>query len=228
VIDRPADERPGSPDIDPGPEDAGTRPRSRLAYEERLWGRGVSTVAGIDEVGRGPLAGPVIAAAVILPRGCAIDGAGDSKTLPSIRRMRIAEEIRLRALAVGIGAASVREIDTLNIAHATALAMRRALRALPLEPDHVVVDGLPVRSLGREHEAVINGDGLVHTVGCASIVAKVFRDALMVRLANRYPGYGWSRNKGYGTPEHLSALRSLGPCAHHRRTFCAGQLRLEV
>jgi ribonuclease HII len=215
---------------DPGPrsQDPEARPQSPLAYEDRLWGRGLSLVAGIDEVGRGPLAGPVVAAAVILPSGCLIDGAADSKTLSAIRRTRLNEEIRLHALAIGIGAASVREIDALNIARATALAMRRALKSLPVAPEHVVVDGRPVRDLGRDHDAVIGGDGLVHTIGCASIIAKVCRDALMARLSSHYPGYGWGRNKGYATPEHLSALRSLGPCAHHRRTFCAGQLRLEV
>jgi ribonuclease HII len=173
----------------------------------------------VDEVGRGPLAGPVVAAAVVLPEGCHIEGATDSKTLSGVRRVRLEEEIRRRAVAVGVGAASAREIDELNIAVATALAMQRALRSLPWVPDHVVVDGLPVRRLAIEHEAVVGGDGLIHSVGCASIVAKVMRDRLMVRLGARYPAYGWARNAGYGTKAHMEALQALGPSPHHRRSF---------
>ena len=132
------------------------------------------------------------------------------------------------ALAIGIGAASVREIDELNIGRATTLAMRRALEALPVRPGHVVVDGRPVAGLGWEHDAVVGGDGLVHSIGCASIVAKVSRDRLMLRLAGRYPAYGWQSNKGYGTAEHLRALRDFGLSPHHRRSFCGKQLRLEI
>jgi len=203
------------------------RPQSPLAYEEGFWGRGLFRVAGVDEVGRGPLAGPVVAAAVVLPEGCHIEGAADSKTLSGMRRVRLEEEIRRRAVAVGVGAASAREIDELNIAVATALAMRRALRALPWMPDHVVVDGLPVRRLEVEHEAVVGGDGLIHSVGCASIVAKVVRDRLMVRLGARYPAYGWARNAGYGTKAHMEALQALGPSPHHRRSFAGTKGGLE-
>jgi len=206
--------------------DDGQRPPSPLEYEERFWGRGLSRVAGVDEVGRGPLAGPVVATAVVLPEGCCIDGVRDSKALRPQRREELANEILGRALAVGIGAASVREIDRLNILAATTLAMDRALRALRTAPMHVVVDGLPVRGLEWEHDAVVKGDAHVHSIACASIVAKVSRDRLMVRLARRYPGYGWERNKGYGTAEHLEGLRELGRSPHHRLSFRAGQLDL--
>jgi len=199
------------------------RPQDLLAYEARFWGRGILHVAGVDEVGRGPLAGPVVAAAVVFRPGEQIAGAGDSKRLSLLARIRLAAEIRVRALGVGIGAASVGEIDALNIRVATALAMERAVRALPMEPDHVVVDGLPVPSLPWPHEAVVRGDGSIHAIGCASILAKVCRDDLMRRLAQRYPGFGWERNAGYGTPEHLRALSELGPTPHHRRSFAPVQ-----
>jgi ribonuclease HII len=173
----------------------------------------------VDEVGRGPLAGPVVAAAVVLPPRVTVAGAGDSKALSPGVRARLAREIRGCAAELGVGAASVREIDTLGIASATALAVARALRALPREPDHVLLDGRPMPRLSHPHEAVVGGDASVHCIGCASIVAKVVRDDLMARLAARYPGFGWERNAGYGTAQHLQALRALGPTPHHRRSF---------
>ena len=197
-----------------------------LDYERDLWARGVARVAGVDEVGRGPLAGPVVAAAVILAEGVAIDGATDSKALTPERRTEIATEIEARAAAIALGAASVREIDRLNILRATTRAMTRALARLPVTPDHVVVDGLPVRDLGWEHEAVVGGDARVHSIACASIVAKVCRDRLMTLLAARYPDYGWERNMGYATRRHRSALRESGLTPHHRTTF--GLLQLEL
>ena len=196
-----------------------TRLQGPLDYEHRFWGRGIEGIAGVDEVGRGPLAGPVVAAAVILPRGVSIDGATDSKRLSGPRREIVGEEIVAKARAVGIGAASVREIDRSNILVATAKAMERSLARLGEEPGHVVVDGLPLRALPWKHDAVVKGDRRVHSISCASIVAKVCRDRLMRRLARRYPGYGWTTNVGYGTPEHLRALRRLGPTPHHRRSF---------
>ncbi len=211
------------------PDPAGNaRPRSPLEYEQGLWGRGVSVIAGVDEVGRGPLAGPVLACAVVLRRGGVIEGAADSKVLSRPRRRVLAEAIRTEAAAVALGAASVREIDRLNILRATTLAMRRALDRLPVRPDHVVVDGLPVRGLGREHEAVVGGDGIVHSISCASIVAKVVRDHLMARLAARYPGFGWESNAGYGTLAHRRAVEELGPTPHHRQTFLGLQFELEL
>jgi ribonuclease HII len=195
-----------------------------LAYERGFWSRGVRWVAGVDEVGRGPLAGPVLAAAVVLPRECRIDGAADSKMLNGIRREHLAREVRGQAAALAVGAASVREIDEDGIVTATMRAMARALAGLPFPPDHVVVDGLPVRGLRWEHDAVVRGDGRVHCIACASIVAKVVRDGLMRRLAPRYPAYRWHTNVGYGTPAHLDALRRFGPSPHHRRTFRSVQL----
>ena len=196
-----------------------------LEYESRFWQRGFARVAGVDEVGRGPLAGPVVAAAVILPEGVKIEGAADSKTLSPAGRSELAREIRERAV-VSIGAASAREIDRVNILRATGRAMNRALRRLPVAPDHVVVDGLPVRDLEWEHDAVVGGDGLVHSIACASIVAKVCRDRLMTRLAGRYPGYGWGHNMGYATKHHREAVRERGLTPHHRTTF--GLLQLEL
>ena len=181
-------------------------------------------VAGVDEVGRGPLAGPVVAAAVVLPRDCWIDGIDDSKRLSPDRRLDLSEKILASCAAVGIGAASAAEIDRLNILRATALAMRRAVARLG-GADHLLVDGLPVGELGTEtHTAIVGGDGCVHCISAASIVAKVTRDRLMARLALRYPEYGWARNMGYGTPEHLAALERLGPTPHHRRSFQPCQL----
>ena len=179
----------------------------------------------MDEVGRGPLAGPVVAAAVVLPPGSYVAGAADSKVLSAPVREALFDRIVETAEAVGLGAASVREIDRSNILAATARAVDRALRRLP-RPDHVVLDGLPMRRLGWEHDAVVGGDALVHSVACASIVAKVVRDRLMRKLAPRYPEYGWHTNVGYGTTEHLEALRRHGLSPHHRTTFIGLQLDL--
>ncbi len=203
------------------------RPQDLLAYERGFWGRGLSVV-GVDEAGRGPLAGPVVAAAVMLRPESAVHGADDSKKLSPQVREELFERIMSSALCVGIGAASVREIDQRNILKATTEAMRRALRRLSRSPDHVVVDGLPVKELGRDHDAVVDGDALVHSIGCASIVAKVVRDRLMYRLSKRYPGYAWDTNVGYGTAAHRAALRDLGPTPHHRLTFGGSQFELEL
>ena len=202
------------------------RPQDPLEYERGFWGRGLSRIAGVDEVGRGPLAGPVVAAAVILPEGVSVPGATDSKLLGVDQREELAREIRARASFVSLGAASVREIDRINILRATAVAMDRALARLPEPPDHVVIDGLPVHHLRWKHDAVVDGDALVHSIACASIVAKVCRDRLMSRLHGRYPDYGWGRNMGYGTREHRAALRDKGLTPHHRTTF--GLLQLEL
>lgn len=201
-------------------------PAALLALEDGFWARGVQRVAGVDEAGRGPLAGPVLAAAVILPPGVRIEGVDDSKRLRPAVRERLAVEIERVALAFAVGAASAREVDRLNILRATHLAMRRALDRLRVPPDHVIVDGLPVPLLGEAQTAVVEGDRRVHSIACASILAKVTRDRLMCRLAARYPGYGWERNAGYGTPEHLDALARLGPTPHHRRSFSPVQLSL--
>jgi ribonuclease HII len=186
-------------------------------------------IAGVDEVGRGPLAGPVVACAVIMPpRSRRLAGVDDSKKLSPAARELLAVQIRARALALRVAAASVREIDTLNIYQATALAMRRAIRGLSVAPQHVIVDGKPIRTLGVEHTAVVGGDSRCYSVACASIVAKVTRDALMRRLASRYPRYGWERNMGYGTEEHVAVLDSIGGTPHHRTTFRVRQLEFDV
>lgn len=182
-------------------------------------------LAGVDEVGRGPLAGPVVACAIVMPAGVrAIPGVNDSKQLTAATRERLAGIIRERALAVGIGAASAREVDQRNILQATVLAMQRALdRAqaqLGLPLDHILLDGIPLRWLGRPHSAVVKGDASCYSIACASIVAKVLRDDLMRRLDARYREYGWSRNMGYGTPAHRVALAEHGLTPHHRRSFC--------
>ncbi|MEX2048934.1 MAG: ribonuclease HII [Gemmatimonadota bacterium] len=203
------------------------RPQDLLEYERRFWGRGHS-VAGVDEAGRGPLAGPVVAAAVVLPPDVCIEGADDSKVLSADVREELFVRIVASARSVGVGAASVREIDRRNILRATTVAMQRALDHLGASPDHIVVDGLRVVHLGREHEAVVGGDALVHSIACASIVAKVVRDRLMRRLAVRYPAYHWDRNAGYGTAEHRAAIDALGTTPHHRLTFTGLQLELEV
>jgi len=183
--------------------------------------KGTATmIAGVDEVGRGSLAGPVVACAVIMPPGArALRGVDDSKLLPPHERRRLHRLILGRALAVSLGAASVDEIDRLNIYHAATLAMRRALAHLPLQPDHILVDGRPIRTLGIPHIAVVDGDDKCFSIACASIVAKVTRDRLMHSLAVRHPHYAWESNVGYGTPAHLAGLRVRGACVHHRRRF---------
>jgi ribonuclease HII len=185
-------------------------------------------LVGVDEAGRGPLAGPVVAAAVVFPAGCAaVRGLRDSKTLQARLRARLAVRIRARALAFGVGAASSREIDRLNIRVATALAMRRAIthlfrgaRLSPMpRPCRILIDGLPLPEIGYEHEALVDGDARCQSVSAAAILAKTVRDGLMHRLAPRYPGYGWETNVGYGTAEHQESLRLHGPTRHHRYSF---------
>ena len=200
------------------------RLRKLLSTEWGYWDRGMVRVAGVDEVGRGPLAGPVVAAAVILPADTWIDGVDDSKRLNADRRLDLYEKIVRTAICFGVGAASAREIDRINIRRATALAMQRAIARLG-GVDHLLVDGLAVPELGAEtHTAIVGGDGCVHCISAASILAKVTRDRLMARLGARYPEYGWGRNMGYGTPEHLEALTRLGPTPHHRQSFSPCQL----
>jgi ribonuclease HII len=205
-------------------------PRPTLERERALWARGGGVVAGVDEAGRGPLAGPVVAAAVVFPPFCKpIRGLRDSKLLTPAARTRLAQQVRERALTVGVGAASVREIDRFNIRRATILAMQRAVSRLRFRPEHVLVDGLPCPELGCPHVAIVDGDALCHSIAAASVIAKTVRDRLMRLLAPRYPAYDWASNKGYGTPEHLAALATIGFTAHHRKSFGpVVQLELEV
>jgi ribonuclease HII len=181
---------------------------------------GHTRIVGVDEVGRGPLAGPVVACAILLPHDCRdIDGVGDSKALRAEERERLAVEIRRVALAIGIGAASVCEIDRVNIYQATAIAMRRAIGRIPAPHDLLLIDGSPFAALGLPHQAVVKGDACCLSIACASIIAKVTRDRLLVALHTRYPAFGWHRNAGYGTAQHLAALTSHGATPHHRRSF---------
>jgi ribonuclease HII len=194
--------------------------RPTFERELALWSEGRSIVAGVDEAGRGPLAGPVVAAAVVFPVGMkAIRGLRDSKQLIPVKRERLAAVVRARASAVGVGAASVREIDRLNIRRATILAMQRALARLHVVPAGVLVDGLPLPELGCAHEAIVDGDVFCQSIAAASVIAKTVRDRLMRLLALRHPEYAWTDNKGYGTPEHLDALLLHGPTRHHRMSF---------
>ncbi|HEX9301034.1 MAG TPA: ribonuclease HII [Casimicrobiaceae bacterium] len=176
-------------------------------------------VAGIDEAGRGPLAGPVVAAAVILDPARRIAGLRDSKALAGEERERLAILIRARALAWAVGVANVGEIDELNILHATMLAMRRAVAALSVTPEAAWIDGDRCPDLPCPTRAIVKGDRDVVVIAAASILAKTARDALLVLLDRRYPVYGFARNKGYGTPDHLAALARHGPCPAHRRSF---------
>lgn len=188
--------------------------------ERDLRSAGGLLIAGVDEVGRGPLAGPVVACAIIMRHDApTINGVDDSKALTALRRVALAGEIRRRALCYALGAASVREIDRLNIYHATTLAIGRALRRLGVTPEHVLLDGNPIAALGIPHQAIVGGDATCYTIACASILAKVTRDRLMASLARRYPAYLWERNAGYGTAAHLAALSQAGPSIHHRQSF---------
>ena len=198
----------------------------QLRPERELWRAGMVRIAGVDEVGVAPTCGPVVAAAVIMAPDCRrIPGVRDSKTLSAAQRERLDPIIRRRAVAIGVGAASVAEIDRLNIYHATHLAMRRAIARLGGH-DHVLVDGN--RIVGFEahvgpYTSIVDGDATCYSIACASVVAKVVRDRLMSRLAMRYPGYGWEHNAGYATPDHRKALATLGPTPFHRRSFAPVQ-----
>lgn len=176
-------------------------------------------VAGVDEAGRGPLAGPVVAAAVILDDLCPIAGLADSKKLTPARREALFDEIRAKALCCSIAEASVQEIDELNILQATMLAMRRAVLGLRLKPVLVLVDGNRIPVLDMPAEAIVKGDALVQAISAASILAKVHRDRWCERLHEQYPAYGFAGHKGYGTPAHLTALQAHGACPEHRRSF---------
>lgn len=176
-------------------------------------------VAGVDEAGRGPLAGPVVAAAVILDARAPIQGLADSKQLSPRRREQLFDEIRAKALCCSVAQASVEEIDRLNILQATMLAMQRAVKGLRLKPNKVLVDGNRLPLLNVLAEAVVSGDALVPAISAASILAKVTRDRMLDELHALHPGYGFDRHKGYGTAQHMRALQTLGPLAVHRRSF---------
>ena len=225
-------------EVEPGgtpesiPEDPTQNPKSVPRRRVYKWARWTTIerdlrrekgplLAGVDEVGRGPIAGPVVACAVIMPPETrAIAGVDDSKRLTHVQRVRLAAKIRERAVAFALGAASVREIDRINIYQASVLAMRRALGRLKVTPDHVVIDGRAMRTLPIPHTAVVHGDARCFSIACASILAKVTRDLLMTRLGQRYPHYIWGDNSGYTTRAHVAGLASYGITPHHRKSFC--------
>lgn len=190
-----------------------------MEMEEQLLAEGYAAVCGIDEAGRGPLAGPVVAAAVILAPGTQLPGVNDSKKLTEKKREALFDYIKENALAYGIGRASEQEIDEINILQATFLAMRRAVEALPVSADYALVDGNRIQGLDIPAECVIGGDGKVLSIAAASILAKVTRDREMRALAERYPEYGFEKHKGYGTKAHYQAIAENGICPIHRRTF---------
>ncbi len=191
-----------------------------LLYEQSAIEEGFTSVCGVDEAGRGPLAGPVFAAAVIMPQGLVIEGVNDSKKLSAVKREMLFDVICEKAVSYGIGAASEEEIDSINILQATYLAMRRAVAQLDTAPDLILVDGnrLPPQ-LPCEGRTLIKGDSLSHSIACASILAKVSRDRFMLLLDEKYPQYGFAKHKGYGTKEHIEALREHGASSVHRRSF---------
>lgn len=203
-----------------------------LRFERRLWRSGVEAVAGLDEAGVGPMAGPVVSAAVMFAPEAFIKGVHDSKQLTPERRGELYDRIIESALAWAVGVADPLEIDQLNIYWATRLAARRALAALKLTPSHVLVDGREIASLVYPQTAIVGGDRKSFCIAAASILAKVTRDRMMCEYDARYPGYGFAQHKGYCTPEHFTALRALGPSPIHRRSFApvfeAAQLALEI
>ncbi|HEX9729057.1 MAG TPA: ribonuclease HII [Gemmatimonadales bacterium] len=201
-----------------------------LERERALWAAGVHHVAGVDEVGRGPVAGPVVAAAVIFAPGQdIIEGLRDSKRMTAAERERAAVLVRDQALAWGVGAASVHEIDRVNILRASVRAMRRALDRARIPVDRVLLDGNALYDLDRPHDAIVGGDNISLSIAAASVLAKVVRDRLMIALGRRYPAFKWERNKGYATAAHLAAIDEIGPTPHHRTSFTpVSQLSLFV
>lgn len=187
--------------------------------ENSLYDRGYSIVAGVDEAGRGPLAGDVYAAAVILPRDVIIEGLNDSKKISEKKRDKLYDEICETALCYAVCTASVAEIDEINIRNATYLAMNRAISALKIQPDYVIVDGDCITNCEIPHECVVKGDSKCISIAAASILAKVTRDRYMLRMAEEYPQYGFEKHKGYGTKVHIAALKEFGACEYHRKTF---------
>ncbi|HLP16932.1 MAG TPA: ribonuclease HII [Bacteroidota bacterium] len=195
-----------------------------LKYERKYWSRGIHLIAGVDEAGRGPLAGPVVAAAVIFPEDVVIEGVNDSKKLTEKKREELFGEIHARALAVGVGIVGHEEIDRINILQASILAMTQAIAELTPVPEQLLVDGNFFRHAVHPVENIVKGDALSHSIAAASIVAKVTRDRLMCELDALYPGYEFARHKGYGTSAHIDAILALGYSPVHRRSFHVAKL----
>lgn len=189
-----------------------------LAFERKYFAIGKKYVAGVDEVGRGPLAGPVVCCAVIMPTDDIISGITDSKKLSAKSRERLDKTIREKAVALSVFAVSEKEIDQINILQAVKKCMTGAVNGLKIKPDIVLADGLNI-GLPFETEYIVKGDLKSYTIGCASIVAKVYRDNLMTALSEKFPEYGFEKHKGYGTAEHIRKIKEIGPCSLHRKTF---------
>lgn len=201
-----------------------------FVHEEDLWAQGAEAVVGVDEVGRGPLAGPVTAAGVLLPPRCSFPWLAhvhDSKVLSPSRREELAERICRDAVTVGVGMVNHEVVDAVGIVEATCRAMLAALAELSIEPDFLLIDALRLPQRQPSQRPLIRGDGISLSIACASIVAKVTRDQLMRKADTRFSGYGFARNKGYATREHLEALSRLGPCSIHRRSFAPVRACLE-
>lgn len=198
-------------------------PPPDLDQEVRLWRAGYGAIAGVDEAGRGALAGPVVAGAVVLPKGAEMAGiwadVRDSKLLSSERREGMVDAIHRAAAGWGVGEASAQEIDDIGIAPATRLAMQRAIEALPARPDYLLLDWVRLARLNLPQESFTKGDRRIVSIAAASILAKVHRDRLLVEMEGSYPGYGFASHKGYGAASHLAAIAARGPCPEHRRSF---------
>ena len=190
-----------------------------FAFEREYIQQGFKNICGVDEAGRGPLAGPVCAAAVILPEGKIIDGVNDSKKLTEKKREALFDVIKEQALAYAVAFATVEEIEEMNILNATMLAMKRAVESLPVKADFAMIDGNRLPDLTIDSEYIVKGDAKSMSVACASILAKVTRDRLLYKYAEEYPQYHFDKHKGYGTKLHVEALRKYGPCPYHRLSF---------
>ena len=191
----------------------------KLEYERKLLEKGCKYICGVDEVGRGPLAGPVVCAAVIMPLDDIIEGVDDSKKLSAKKREKIAEMIAKKAIACHISRIEPQIIDEINILEATKLCMKNAVEGLSVKPDFVITDGNMTLDIAIPQESIVKGDAKSYSIGAASIVAKVFRDKIMEEYAKQYPCYGFEKNMGYGTAEHIKGIKEAGLCAIHRRSF---------
>lgn len=190
-----------------------------LEFEKEALAKGYKSVCGVDEAGRGPIAGPVCAAAVILPEGVIIDGVNDSKKLSEKKRESLFDVIREQALSYSIAYATVDEIEEINILNATMLAMRRAIDGLDIKADYAMIDGNKIPPIDIDAECIVKGDAKSMSIACASILAKVSRDRLLYKYAEEYPMYGFDKHKGYGTKVHREAILKYGPCPYHRKSF---------
>lgn len=190
-----------------------------LEFEKEALAKGYKSVCGVDEAGRGPLAGPVCAASVILPEGVIIDGVNDSKKLSEKKRESLFDVIREQALSYSIAYATVDEIEEINILNATMLAMRRAIDGLEIKADYAMIDGNKIPPIDIDAECIVKGDAKSMSIACASILAKVSRDRLLYKYAEEYPMYGFDKHKGYGTKVHREAILKYGPCPYHRKSF---------